>query len=194
MSLKKTVLVNLSNRHMHLSRADVEALFGPGYQLCKTKDLVQPGQFACEEGVSVVGPKGRFDSVRILGPERPETQVEIMASDAFRLGIKDVPCRESGKIDGTPGFTLEGPYGKVVKDKGLIVAMRHVHLDPATAARLGLVDKQLVKLRVGAERAATFENVLLRVSDKFAAEAHLDFDEGNAVGIGNGAEGEIIVD
>ena len=186
------VLINLSNRHVHVSREDLDILYGKGHQLTKTKDLIQPGQFACEEGVSVVGPKGRFDNVRILGPERPETQVEIMASDAFKLGVKDVPCRESGKIEGTPGFTLEGPYGKVVKEKGLIVAMRHVHLDPATAAGMGLVDKQLVKLRVGTERAATFENVLLRVSDKFAADFHVDNDEGNAAGLKTGDMVEIV--
>jgi putative phosphotransacetylase len=193
MAEKITVLVNLSNRHVHLSREDVDALFGPGYELSRGKDLLQPGQYACDEGVSIIGPKGRFDNVRILGPERKETQVEIMASDAFKLGIKDVPCRESGQIEGTPAFDLEGPAGRIHKAKGLIVAMRHVHLDPATAERSGLKDKQIVKLRVGEQRAAIFENVLLRVNPNFHAECHIDFDEGNAVGIGNGATGEIIL-
>jgi len=186
------ILINLSNRHVHLAREDVEALFGKGHQLTKTKDLVQPGQFACDEVVTIKGPKGSFEKVRILGPERKETQCEVMASDSFKLGFKSLPCRESGQLEGTEAFEIVGPAGTVKKTKGLIIAKRHVHFDPASAERYGVQDKQIVKLHAGGERGATFDNVICRVGSSYALECHLDFDEGNAVGIGNGHIGEII--
>lgn len=186
------VLVNLSNRHIHLSREDVEALFGKGYQLTKTKDLMQPGQFACAETVTIKGPKGAFEGVRILGPERKETQCEILASDQFKLGVPGCPVRESGQLDGSAPFEIIGPAGSVKKDKGLIVAMRHIHFDPESAHRFGVVDKQKVSLKVGGERGAFFLNVVCRVNPAYALECHLDFDEGNAVGIASGAIGEIV--
>ena len=186
------VLVNLSNRHIHLSREDVEALFGKGYQLTKTKDLMQPGQFACAETVTIKGPKGAFEGVRILGPERKETQCEILASDQFKLGVPGCPVRESGQLDGSAPFEIIGPAGSVKKDKGLIVAMRHIHFDPESAQRFGVVDKQKVSLKVGGERGAVFLNVVCRVNPAYALECHLDFDEGNAVGIASGAIGEIV--
>ena len=186
------VLINLSNRHVHLCHEDVEILFGKGHQLTKTKDLIQPGQFACDECVTIVGPKGRFENVRILGPERKETQCEVMASDSFKLGFKNIPCRESGHLEGTIAFEIIGPAGSVKKDRGLIIAKRHVHFDPESAERYGVKDKQIVKLHAGEDRGATFDNVVCRVGSNYALECHLDFDEGNAVGIGNGFMGEII--
>lgn len=187
------VLINLSNRHVHMCREDVETLFGKGHQLTKMKDLLQPGQFACEETVTIKGPKGSFEGVRILGPERKETQCEVMASDAFRLGLRELPCRESGQLDGSAAFEIVGPAGSVRKTQGLIIAKRHIHFDPASAERFGVKDKQVVKLHAGGDRGATFDNVVCRVNAAYALECHLDFDEGNAVGIGNGAQGEVVL-
>ncbi len=187
------VLINLSNRHVHMCREDVDILFGKGHQLTKMKDLLQPGQFACEETVTIKGPKGSFEGVRILGPERKETQCEVMASDAFRLGLRELPCRESGQLDGSAAFEIVGPAGSVRKTQGLIIAKRHIHFDPASAERFGVKDKQIVKLHAGGDRGATFDNVVCRVNAAYALECHLDFDEGNAVGIGNGAQGEVVL-
>lgn len=189
---EKKVLINLSNRHAHLCAADVEALFGPGHKLTKMKDLMQPGQFACEELVTIKGPKGTIEKVRILGPERKETQCEIMASDIFKLGAIGVPTRESGKLDGSFPFEIIGPKGSVKKSQGLIVAMRHIHFDPKSAAAFGVKDNEVVDLKVDGLRGAIFLNVVCRVNESYALECHLDFDEGNAVGIGNGAMGEVI--
>ena len=186
------VLINLSNRHIHVSKEDLELLFGKGHQLTKTKDLMQPGQFACEETVTIKGPKGEFKGVRILGPERKETQCEILASDQFKLGVPGCPTRESGQLEGSFGFEIVGPAGTVKKAKGLIIAKRHIHFTPAEAERFGVADKELVDLKIPGERGATFANVICRVNPTYALECHLDFDEGNAVGIGNGAMGEIV--
>jgi putative phosphotransacetylase len=186
------VLINLSNRHIHLSEADLAALFGPGHKLTKTKDLMQPGQFACDETVTVIGPKGKFEGMRVLGPTRPETQCEILASDVFKLGVKGCPVKESGHLEGSFPMEIQGPAGTVKKDKGLIIAKRHVHFDPASADKYGVKDKEIVALHVGGERGATFESVVCRVGPAHALECHLDFDEGNAVGIGNGSFGEIV--
>ncbi len=186
------VIVNLSNHHIHLSRADVEALFGPGYQLTKTKDLGQPGQFACAETLTIQGPKGRIEGLRILGPERKETQCEILASDVFKLGVPGCPTRESGLLEGSFPMEIIGPKGSLKKDRGLIIAKRHIHFDPEAAKRFGVVDKEIVSLRAGGERSAVFEGVVCRVHATYALECHLDFDEGNAVGIGSGTMGEIV--
>ncbi len=186
------MIVNLSNRHIHVSKEDLVLLFGPGHALTKTKDLMQPGQFACAETVTIKGPKGSFEGVRILGPERKETQCEIMASDQFKLGVPGCPVRESGQLDGSAPFEIIGPAGSVKKDKGLIIAKRHIHFSTADAERFGVVDKQIVSLKVGGERGAIFLNVVCRVNPSYALECHLDFDEGNAVGIGNGSSGEIV--
>jgi putative phosphotransacetylase len=186
------VLINLSNRHIHLSVEDLAALFGAGHQLTKTKDLVQPGQFAADETVTIVGPKGKLEGVRVLGPVRPETQCEILASDIFKLGVKGCPVRESGHLDGSFPFEIIGPAGSIKKARGLIVAQRHIHFDPESAKRYDVVNGENVSLRIDGERAAVFEKVVCRASPKYALECHLDFDEGNAVGIGNGSYGEII--
>jgi putative phosphotransacetylase len=186
------VLINLSNRHIHVSKEDLEALFGAGHQLTKTKDLIQPGQFACAETVTIIGPKGKFEGVRILGPERKETQCEILASDQFKLGVPGCPTRESGQLEGSFPMEVVGPAGSLNKERGLIIAKRHIHFDLPAAARYGVVDKELVALRIPGERGAVFENVVCRVSPSYALECHLDFDEGNAVGIGNGSFGEVV--
>lgn len=191
--MKNSVVVNLSNRHIHLSQADVDVLFGQGYQLTHAKDLMQPGQYACEECVTVVGDKGTLEKVRVLGPTRAETQLEILQSDTVKLTRKPVPVRESGKLAGSAPFELVGPAGRVKKEQGMVIAVRHIHLDPISADDLGLVDNQVVKIRIGAPgREIIFENVVARVSPSYAKECHIDIDEGNACGIGNGTMAEII--
>lgn len=190
--MKETqVLINLSNRHIHLSQDDLQALFGKA-ALTKVKDLLQPGQFAAEEMVTIKGPKGQIDNVRVLGPTRKETQCEILASDQFKLGVPGCAVRESGQLEGSFPMEVIGPKGSVKKERGLIVAKRHVHMTPADAERYGVVDKEVVDLEVGGERGVVFRGVVIRVRDDFALECHLDFDEGNAAGIGNGAMGTII--
>lgn len=185
------VTIGLSNKHLHLSQADLEKLFGKGHELTPTKTLVQPGQFACEEKVDIVGPKGTLKGVRVLGPVRPETQVEISLTDARTIGV-NAPVRESGKLDGTPGIKLIGPAGEVETEKGLIAALRHVHLSPTQAKEAGVKDKDIVSIKVVGERGVVFNNVLVRSGDGHEAEIHLDTDEGNAAGLKNGDLGEII--
>ena len=185
--MNDTVIVNLSNRHIHLCAEDLEILFGKGYQLKKAKDLLQPGQFAAEESVKLVGPKGEFSKVRILGPLRDKTQCEIMYSDSFILGITPPEVKESGDLKGSSGFTIVGPAGSLNKKEGLIIAKRHIHLDPKTAEKMGLKDKEIVSIEAGAnERRIIFKDVVIRVKDSFLPECHIDFDEGSAGSIKNG--------
>lgn len=179
------VPIGISARHVHLCQADLEKLFGPGYTLTPTKPLSQPGQFACAETVEVHGPKGSFPKVRILGPVRRRTQIEIARSDAFVLGL-DPPVRDSGELDGTPGVRLVGPAGEVELAQGVIVAQRHLHLQTAEAEQLGLKDKDLIRVRIDGVRALIFENVLVRVGPQYAMDLHLDTDEANAAGAKNG--------
>lgn len=174
------VPVASSARHIHLCRADVEALFGAGYQLQHFRNLSQPGQFACREQLTVVGPKGELKKVRVLGPERKATQVEIALTDSFALGIRP-PVRMSGKTAGTPGCTLVGPNGSVTLQEGVIVAARHLHLSKAQAALFGLSDGQVVRLRSEGDRATVFENVVVRAGDGHDMEVHIDTDEANAI-------------
>jgi len=183
--------IGVSARHIHLSPEHIEALFGEGYELKELKPLSQPGQFAAEETVAVVGPKGRFDKVRILGPARGSTQLEISRTDSFALGI-DAPVRLSGHIEGTPGIAIVGPKGQVTVDKGVIVASRHIHLHPDDAERMNVKDKQVVSVRTGGERGITFANVVCRVSEHFALDMHIDTDEANAGGIKNGDKGILV--
>jgi Propanediol utilization protein len=189
--MKRTVPVGISNKHLHISQKDLEVLFGPGHQLTPTKELGQPGQFACAETVEMVGSKGSFGKVRILGPIRPETQVEISLTDAIQLGIK-APIRESGELEETPGLTLVGPAGKIEMERGVIIAARHIHMDPKTAEEYGVKDKDLVTVRVSGQRGLLFEEVLVRVREDFALEMHVDTDEGNAAMLSNSQEVEII--
>jgi putative phosphotransacetylase len=185
------VKIGLSNKHMHLCQEHIDILFGAGHQLTPMKDLVQPGQYACEEKVDIVGPKNTLKGVRVLGPARPETQVELSLTDARTIGVK-APVRESGKLEGTPGCKLVGPAGEVELEYGVIAALRHVHLSAAQAEEAGVKDKDIVSLRIEGERAVVFENVLVRSGEKHEGEVHIDTDEGNAAGCGPDAVAEII--
>ena len=186
------VLVEISARHLHISANDLEILFGAGATLTKKKDLSQPGQYACEERVDVIGPKGTQKGVSILGPVRPATQIELSLTDARKLGL-NAPIRESGDIAGTPGCTLVGPKGEVTIESGVIVAKRHIHVTPAEAADLGVCDKQIVEVKVGDEnRSLTFGEVVVRVNENFSAAMHIDTDEGNSASLGMCSYGEVI--
>lgn len=179
------VPVGISNRHVHVSEESLERLFGKGYKLRVRRDLSQPGQFAAEETVSIVGPKRSIHNVRILGPARSLTQVEISRSDGFTLGVHP-PVRLSGNIAGTPGITIVGPEGEIHIDEGLIVAARHIHMTPDDAAHFDVQDGELVRVRTGGPRPVTFEDVIVRVRDDFALDFHIDLDEGNAAFLNTG--------
>lgn len=185
--------VGVSNRHVHLDRADMDALFGEGSSLTWKKSLGQPGQFAAEETVTLRGPKGEMKRVRVLGPLRKETQIEISISDSFVLGVKP-PVRESGKLEGTPGIEIIGPKGTVKKERGVIVALRHIHMLPAEAEKWGVHDKQIVRVELGGPRGAVLNNVLMRVTDTSALEMHIDVEEANALGVKNGDSAYIVRD
>ncbi len=186
------VLVETSARHLHVTQADLETLFGKGYELTKKKDLSQPGQFACAERVDVVGPKKTLAGVSILGPVRPETQVELSLTDARSIGVA-APIRESGDIAGSGACKLVGPCGEVELTEGVIAAKRHVHMTTADAAAMGLEDKQIVSVKVPSDgRAIVFGDVVVRVSDKYALAMHIDTDESNAGCVAPGTMGEII--
>ena len=176
--------VGVSVRHVHLTRADCDALFGKGYELTERRPVSQPGQFVCRETVDLVGPKGEIERVAIINPLRKETQVELAKTDAIALGVNP-PLRESGKLAGTPGLTLRGPAGTVAIDHGVILAHRHVHMHPDDARRIGVQDKALIRVRVEGERETVFGDVIVRVSDQFALDMHLDTDEANAAGLNN---------
>ena len=186
------VSVGLSNKHVHLSEKDINTLFGDGHQLTPMKDLSQPGQFACEEKVDLVGPKRTIAGVRVLGPARKESQVEISLSDGFTLGINNVPVKGSGSLDGTPGIKLVGPKGEVELKQGVIAAARHIHMHTTDAEKYGLKDKDNVKVKVEGPRGLIFENVLIRVHETFALDFHIDVEEGNAAGLSNGQLVEVI--
>jgi putative phosphotransacetylase len=190
--MSNKVPVGLSNKHVHLSQKDINILFGEGHELKAIKDLGQPGQFACDEKVDLVGPKRTIKGVRVLGPARGESQVEISLADGFTLGISDVPVKGSGSLDGTPGIKLVGPSGEVELEQGVIAAARHIHMSPSDAAEFGLKDKDMVKVKVKGERGLVFENVLIRVHDSYALEFHVDVEEGNAAMIQNKQMLEVI--
>jgi len=183
-------LVEVSAHHIHLTQEHVEALFGKGHQLTKQSDLSQPGHYACKEQLAVVGPKGRIERVRILGPARKYTQVEIAMTEQFKLGTHP-PIRESGDIADTPGCTLESPTGSVKIDRGVICALRHVHMSPADALRYGVRDKSFVRVRITGDRELVFGDVLVRVDPKFSLAMHIDTDEANAANVKTGAQGYI---
>ncbi len=186
-----TVPVGISNRHLHLTQDDLETLFGKGHELTPTKDLSQPGQFASEEMVVLSGPKGKIEKVRVLGPVRTQTQVEISRTDSFKLGVNP-PVRDSGSLDGSAGITLEGPNGSIELKFGVIIAQRHLHLHTDEAAEFGLKDKDIVAVKFDGPRGVIFNNVLVRVSPKYAKDLHLDTDEANAAGLSNGSLGTVI--
>lgn len=184
------IMIEVSAHHIHLSQEHVEALFGAGHQLTWHADLSQPGQYACKEQVTIVGPKGRIERVRVLGPARKATQVEIAMTEQFKLGIHP-PIRESGDIAGSPGCTLEGTAGSVQIEQGVICALRHIHMTPADALRYGLRDKCTVRVRVPGDRELLFGDVRIRVDQNFALAMHIDTDEANAANLKNGAQGFI---
>ncbi|HBG08748.1 MAG: phosphate propanoyltransferase [Firmicutes bacterium] len=187
------VPVGISNRHIHLSQEHLEVLFGPGYELTVKKDLSQTGQYAAEETLIIEGPKSSMKNVRILGPVRKETQVEISRTDAFGLGLKP-PVRDSGFLEDSPGLKLIGPKGEVELDKGVIIAQRHIHMNEADAEAFGVKDKDIVSVRVGGERGLIFDNVLVRVRGDFVLEMHIDTDEANAAMLNNGQMVEVLRD
>ena len=191
--MRFNVTVGLSNKHVHLSKEHIDILFGEGYELTSIKELTQPGQFACDEKVDLVGPKRTIKGVRILGPARKETQVELSFSDGFTLGITDLPVRDSGKTEGTPGLKLVGPKGEVEIEKGVIAAARHLHMHTTDAEKYGLKDKDIVYVKVNGPRGLTFDNVLVRVNEQYALDLHVDIEEGNAAGLKNGDEVEVTV-
>ena len=181
--------IELSARHAHLSEQDAIALFGG--PLTKVRELSQPGEFLCKERVRLVGPKGVIDNVAILGPSRKSSQVEISKTDARVLGI-DVPVRQSGDVEGTPGIVLTSQNNLICLDKGLIVASRHIHMTPEDAARYCVADKDLVSVRVEGDRPVILEDVLVRVSPNFGLAMHIDSDEGNSSGWNNKVTGRIV--
>ncbi|MBO9605291.1 MAG: acetate/propionate family kinase [Paenibacillaceae bacterium] len=184
-------IVGVSNRHIHLTREHVEQLFGKGYALKKLKALMQPGQYACEETVTIHGPKGSIPNVRVLGPERKYSQVEISKTDGYVLGI-DAPVRDSGDLDGTPGIRVSGPNGEVALERGVILPYRHLHLHPDDADMIGVKDKEMVAVKTTGVRAVILENVLCRVNPNYALEFHIDTDEANACGLRTGDTVQIV--
>lgn len=185
-------LVETSARHVHLTAADLEALFGPGASLTHKKDLSQPGQFACEERVTLIGPKKSIPNVIILGPERSATQVELSFTDARTLGLTP-PVRESGDLSGSAPCKIAGPAGEIEIQEGAIIAKRHIHMTPADAERFGVCDKQIVRVRLdGEDRSTVYGDVVVRVSPKFALAMHIDTDEANAACAFGQFYGEIV--
>ncbi len=187
-----TVPVGVSNRHIHLTAADVETLFGKGYELTPLKDLSQPGQFACKETLTIVGPSLRpIENVRVLGPVRRASQVEISRTDSFTLKVKP-PVRESGDIAGSAPITIIGPKGVVALKEGCIIANRHIHMSVEDGAKFGLKDGDYVDVEADGERRTKFYDVQIRVHKDFRLEMHIDTDDANAAGIGNGAKVKIV--
>jgi len=173
------VPVGISVRHIHLTRSNIDWLFGRNYQLTPKKALSQPGQFACEECLDVIGPKGVLTKVRVLGPERNATQVELSQTDCRTIGIS-APVRDSGDLDGTPGIKLRGPLGEIEIPKGVIIADRHIHMSPADAERFGLKDGDRVKVKIDGVKPGVMEHVLIRSGEKHRLDMHIDTDDGNA--------------
>lgn len=185
------IIVETSARHVHVNQEAIDALFGPGFELTVKKELSQPGEFASDQRVSVVGPKGEIKNVIILGPARPSTQVELSLSDARVVGVK-APIRESGDVAQSAGCTLVGPHGSYELAEGVIAAKRHIHLTETDAAAFGVVNKEIVSVKIdSADRSLVFGDVVCRVSDKFATAMHIDTDESNAVG-GGALTGSIV--
>ena len=190
--MAKQFIVETSARHVHVTQQDLETLFGPGYQLTPKKYLSQPGQFASEERVDVVGPKKTLARVSILGPVRPETQIELSLTDARSIGVT-APIRESGDVKGSGACKLVGPCGEVEVAEGVIAAKRHIHMTPEDAEEFGMKDKQIVSVKINTEgRSLIFGDVVVRVSPKCALAMHIDTDESNAAGAGGNVMGEIV--
>ena len=196
----KTIPVGISNRHFHISQTDLEILFGKGYRLSKFRDISQRGQFAANETVDVHGPSGKIEKIRIVGPTRTRTQLELSASDAFTLGISP-PVRYSGDLDGSAGATLVGPAGRIELTEGVILPIRHIHMSPADAKLFGVFDGARVIVAPSRPaqfstrnepRSLIFDNVLIRINERFVLDFHIDIDEANASGLKNGDHVKII--
>lgn len=190
MDTAKKIPVGVSARHIHISREDLDVLYGKGYELTAMKDLSQPGQYAAKENVELVTEKGSM-KVRILGPIRKQTQIELALTDAVKLGVTP-PVRDSGDLKESPGLTIRGPQGEVKIDEGVIAACRHIHMTPAEAEVFCLNDKDIVKVRCGGDRGLIFDNVLVRVNDNYSLEMHIDTDEGNAAMLHTGEAVQIV--
>ena len=189
---KGEVPIGVSNRHIHLSKSDLETLFGKGYELTPIKELSQPGQYACKELLTIVGPSLRpIENVRVLGPVRSSSQVEISKTDSYALKVKP-PVRESGKIKGSSPITIIGPKGVVTLAEGCIIANRHIHMSPAEAAVFGISDGDYVTVDVEGERRTRWFDVQVRVHENFRLEMHVDTDDANSAGIGNGFKAKIV--
>ncbi|MDY2960283.1 MAG: phosphate propanoyltransferase [Hornefia sp.] len=183
--------VGVSNRHIHLSREDLEVCFGRGYRLTPTKELSQTGQFACKETVTVVGPKGSIERIRVLGPVRAASQVELLSADNFKLGIK-APVRLSGNLKGAADVTIVGPCGSVYARESAIVAKRHIHMTLEDAKRFGVCDGEIVSIEVLGERGGVLNNVIIRANDKSKLDCHVDTEEANALGLSNSSKVKIV--
>lgn len=190
-NLIHAIPIAVSNRHVHLSPSALDRLFGKGYQLQKAKDLSQPGQFAAQETLTLIGPKGKLSNVRVLGPARGDTQAEVSIFDGYTLGVSP-PIRDSGDIENTPSIILQGPKGQLKLAQGLICAARHIHMHPSDAAAHSVKDGDRVQVKVEGKRGIVFDNVLIRISSKYRLEMHIDVDEANAAAIKNGQLGVII--
>lgn len=191
--VKKEVFIEVeaSGRHVHLSEEDVEKLFGKGYTLTKLKDLSQPGQYACKERVTIIGPKGTLKNVVVLGPCRKETQVEISLTDGSTLGLKP-PIKQSGDLEDTLGIKIVTEKGEIELQKGLMVAKRHIHMSIEDAKKFNVVDNEIVEVKVFGKRLLIFDDVVVRVSDKFKTYMHIDYDEANACAYSKGSIAKII--
>ena len=176
------VLVEASARHLHLSAADLAVLFGEGFELHKKRDLSQPGEFLTDEKVTITGSRNKIDKVSVLGPVRKATQIEISLTDARTLGVEP-PVRLSGDLAGSPGIKVTGPAGEIELTEGVIIAKRHMHVVTSDAQKYGLTDRQVVCVQISGERAVTFDECVVRVSDNFATAVHIDYDEANAAGV-----------
>ncbi len=189
--MSKLIPVGVSNRHLHLSKEDIKTLFGENHELTQLKDLSQPGQYAANETVVIQGPKGKIEKVRVLGPARKQTQIEISKTDGFILGVNP-PVRDSGSLTQSAPITIIGPKGSVELNEGVIIAHRHIHMHSDDAKELNLVDKQTVNVEVDGERGLIFKNVLVRVNEAYALEFHIDTDEANCAGLRNGDKVKIV--
>ena len=189
--MEKKIMVEMSARHVHVTQEALEILFGKDAKLTPKRELSQPGQYLSEERVDLIGPKKTIANVSILGPTRPETQVEISLTDARTLGVS-APVRMSGDVKGSGAITIKGPAGEVTIEEGVVAAMRHIHMTPEDAEKMGLKDGQIVSVKVDTERGIVFNETVLRVSPKFATAMHIDTDEANAVALPREAYGIIL--
>ncbi len=188
---KFQITVEASGRHVHLTREGINILFGVDYKLTKTKELSQPGQYGCKERVSIIGPKGTIKNVVVLGPERSEIQVEVSKSDAIILGIT-APIRESGNLQGSAGITMATENASLTIKEGLIIAKRHIHLSPQDSQLYKVCDKEIVKVQISGERPLIFDDVVIRISEKYTPFMHIDYDEANACGYNKSTTAKII--